>query len=256
VQPGGRELAQHVPSRIRDRDQWQQSQNWRRDNRVAVLAYWRNNRAGYDEWYGDEWWIINRLQDLYGSNFKYYAEAAWPEVTEWVGSSWVEPIYYSYGDNVYYQEGSVYYGDQAIAKEDQYAAEAEAIATNIPNTKPTEEDWLPLGVFAMTADGKPTGADPTMILQLAVSKQGIISGTLQNTATDSVQSIQGMVDKQSQRTAWTAAGKTRPVMETGIANLTKENTPALVHFPDGTTQQWLLLRMEDPKSTQEPAAAN
>jgi hypothetical protein len=65
-----------------------------------------------------------------------------------------------------------------------------------------------------------------------------------------------MVDKQSQRTAWTAAGKTRPIMETGIANLMKETTPALIHFPDGTTQQWLLLRMENPKSTQESAAAN
>jgi hypothetical protein len=150
----------------------------------------------------------------------------------------------------------VYYGDQPIATAEQYAAEAEAIATNIPKTKPTEKDWMPLGVFALAADGKPTGADPTMFIQLAVSKQGIISGTLQNTATNSVQSIEGMVDKQSQRTAWTAAGKTRPIMETGIANLTKENTPALVHFPDGTTQQWLLLRMEDPKLTQGPAAAN
>ena len=105
---------------------------------------------------------------------------------------------------------------------------------------------MPLGVFAMTADGKPTGADPTLFLQLAVSKQGVVSGTLQNTATKSVQSIQGMVDKQSQRTAWTAAGKIRPLMETGIANLTKDYTPALIHFPDGTTQQWLLVRMENP----------
>jgi hypothetical protein len=100
----------------------------------------------------------------------------------------------------------------------------------------------------MTADGKPTGAAPTLFLQLAVSKQGVVSGTLQNTATKSVQSIEGMVDKQTQRTAWTAAGKTRPLMETGIANLTKKTTPALIHFPDGTTQQWLLVRMEQPET--------
>jgi hypothetical protein len=213
-----------------------------------MLAYWRNNRGGYDEWYGDEWWIINRLQDLYGSNFKYYAEAVWPELTEWVGSSGSEPIYYGYGDNVYYQDGSVYYGDQPIASDQEYAAQAEAIATNIPSTKPAEKDWMPLGVFAMSADGKPTGADPTLFLQLAVSKQGVVSGTLQNTATKSVQSIEGMVDKQTQRTAWRAAGKTRPLMETGIANLTKGTTPALIHFPDGTTQQWLLVRMEQPET--------
>jgi hypothetical protein len=243
-------LVQNAPHRINDRGQWQQSQNWRRDNRLAIAAYWRNNRAGYDEWYGDEWWIIHRLQDLYGSNFKYYAEAVWPEITEWVGSSGSEPIYYSYGDNVYYQDGSVYYGDEPIATELEYATQAEAIASNTPSTKPTAKDWMPLGVFAMTADGKPTGADPTLFLQLAVSKQGAISGTLQNTATNAVQSIEGMVDKQTQRTAWTAAGKSRPLMETGIANLTKGTTPALIHFPDGTTQQWLLVRMENPEMSE------
>jgi hypothetical protein len=36
-------------------------------------------------------------------------------------------------------------------------------------------------------------------------------------------------------------------METGIFNLTKETAPALVHFADGTTQQWLLVRMDEPK---------
>jgi hypothetical protein len=105
---------------------------------------------------------------------------------------------------------------------------------------------MPLGVFAMTADGKPTGAEPTMYLQLAVSKQGVINGTFQNTATKTVQAVEGMVDKQTQRAAWTAAGKSRPLMETGIVNLTQDTTPALVHFADGTTQQWLLVRLDEP----------
>ncbi len=105
---------------------------------------------------------------------------------------------------------------------------------------------MPLGVFALTTDGKPTGADPTMYLQLAVSKQGEINGTFQNTATDNVQQIEGMVDKQTQRAAWTLIGKTRPVMETGIVNLTQDTAPALVHFADGSTQQWLLVRLDKP----------
>jgi hypothetical protein len=109
---------------------------------------------------------------------------------------------------------------------------------------------MPIGVFAMTADGEPTGADPTMYLQLAVSKQGVISGTFQNSATGNVQSVEGMVDKETQRAAWTAVGKSRPLMETGIANLTQDQSPALIHFPDGTTQQWLLTRLQQP-----PAAA-
>jgi hypothetical protein len=109
---------------------------------------------------------------------------------------------------------------------------------------------MSLGVYAMTSDGQSTGVEPTMFLQLAVSKQGVISGTFQNTATSNVQAVEGMVDKQTQRAAWTAVGKSRPLMETGIGNLAQDTTPALVHFPDGTTQQWLLVRMEEPGGTQ------
>jgi hypothetical protein len=110
---------------------------------------------------------------------------------------------------------------------------------------------MPLGVFAMTSDGQPTGAEPTMFLQLAVSKQGVINGTFQNTATNSVQAVEGMVDKETQRAAWTAAGKSRPLMEVGIGNLTKDTAPALIHFPDDTTQQWLLVRLEKPGSKEK-----
>jgi hypothetical protein len=121
-----------------------------------------------------------------------------------------------------------------------------------PEATPAAEDWMPLGVFAMTSDGQPTRVDPTMFLQLAVSKQGVISGTFQNTATNAAQAIEGMVDKQTQRAAWTAVGKSRPLMETGISNLTQDTTATLVHFPDGTTQQWLLVRMDKPTTTQQP----
>jgi hypothetical protein len=61
--------------------------------------------------------------------------------------------------------------------------------------------------------------------------------------------MEGMVDKQSQRAAWTEVGKTRPIMETGIGNLTQDTAPVLVHYADGTTQQWLLVRLDQPPET-------
>jgi hypothetical protein len=176
-------------------------------------------------------------------------------MTTWfTGYGYSEPIYYNYGNNVYYQDDTVYYGDQPVATADEYAYQAEQIATSIPqDAEPAPADWMPLGVFAVTpSDEDSQSAQPTMFLQLAVSKQGIISGTLQNTTANTVKNIEGMVDKQSQRAAWTVAGETRPIMETGIGNLTKDTSPALVHFADGTTQEWLLVRLDKPTGDTAP----
>ena len=157
---------------------------------------------------------------------------------------------YSYGDNVYYEGDSVYYGDQAVATAEEYTQQAEEIAASAPEIAPDKAEWMPLGVFALTPDGQASGPDPTLFLQLAISKEGIINGTLNNTATNQTQTIEGMADKASQRAAWTVAGKTRPIMETGIVNLTENTAPALVHFADGQTQQWLMVRLEDPAAKQ------
>jgi hypothetical protein len=240
-----------LPSRIRDNGAWQ---NWRNEHRDDIRDFWQDHAGDFDDWFSDRWWNDNDFNWPYYPGFGYWTWAAWAGLTGWVDYGWSDPIYYYYGDNVYYEDGSVYYGEQAVATEAEYVAQAEAIATSVPEVQPAATDWMPLGVFAMTADGQPTGADPTMFLQLAVSKQGILSGTFQNTATGAAQAIEGMVDKQTQRAAWTAVGKSRPLMETGIANLTQDMSAALVHFPDGTTQQWLLTRLDKPTAA-TPARA-
>ncbi len=238
----------HHPDRIPDWNKWS---NWRHDHHNDVWDHWHNNWHNNwhdcNHWYNNDWWRRHGWNYPYYPNYNYWGWAAWPAVTGWVDYGWQQPVSYNYGDNVYYQGDQVYYGDQPVATATEYADQAAAIATNIPATKPDAKDWMPLGVFAMTHDGEPTGADPTMFLQLSVSKQGIINGTWQNTATDESQQIEGMVDKQTQRAAWTPVGKDRPIMETGIVNLTQETTPALVHFADGSTQQWLLVRLDKPK---------
>ncbi|MEW4526668.1 hypothetical protein [Maioricimonas sp. JC845] len=181
-----------------------------------------------------------------------YRWATWGALTGWVGYGWSDPYAYSYGENVYYQEGSVYYGDEVICTSEEYAQQAEQIVTSAPDVSPEQAEWLPLGVFALTQDGQATGPDPTLFLQLAISKEGVISGTLHNTATDSTQTIEGVADKESQRVAWTVTGQTRPIMETGIANLTEDTAPALVHFANGETQQWLMVHLDDPDAAAQP----
>jgi hypothetical protein len=135
-----------------------------------------------------------------------------------------------------------------IASADEYAQQAQTLVASAPEmpADTQESDWLPLGVFAITQDGESSGPPPTMYLQLQVNKDGLIAGTLQNMSTDDVQQIEGAVNKKTQRSAWTVVDKQWPLMEVGISNLTKDETAVLVHFEDDTTQQWLLVRMDDP----------
>ena len=88
-----------------------------------------------------------------------------------------------------------------------------------------------------------------MFVQLAVDKQAVIAGTFHNSATDQTFDLEGAVDRESQRSAWVIADKDWPIMETGVSNLTKDEAPALVHFADGQTQQWLMVRLEEPEGT-------
>lgn len=168
-------------------------------------------------------------------------------MTGWLGYGATDPAYpYNYGEEVYYQDDSVYYGDEAVATADEYAQQADALAASAPAEIPAQSEWMPLGVFALTPDGQKSGPDPTLYLQLAISKQGIIAGSLYNSATNATQQIEGMADKATQRCAWTVKDKPRPLMETGIANLTENTAPALIHFADDQTQQWLMVRLDDP----------
>ncbi len=140
----------------------------------------------------------------------------------------------------------VYYGTTPVATAADYADQAAAIAASVPETPPPADSWMSLGVFSIMPDGDAAGADPTMFLQLAVSKDGVIAGTLQNTVSGTTKNVEGMVDKESQRAAWTEVGQSRPIMETGIGNLTQDTATVLVHYGDDTTQQWLLVRMDAP----------
>jgi hypothetical protein len=230
-------FANNRPNRVENRQEWQGNRQQRRDEVRGQVA---ENHPRLDFWSNYPGWAAWRIS-------RPYRWATWPAITGWIGYGTTEPTAYSYGDNVYYAGDQVYYGDQPVASTDEYAQQAEAIADSAPETKPENSEWLPLGVFAVTQDGQASGADPTLFMQLAVSKEGIINGTFKNMASGQVQQLEGMADKKSQRVAWGVVGQERPIVETGLSNLTQDTAPALIHFADGQTQQWLLVRLEEPK---------
>ncbi len=167
--------------------------------------------------------------------------------------SWNQPVIYDYGTNVVYRDNYVYVDDQQVATTVEYYEQAEAIADSIPEDVNEEQiEWMPLGVYAIAEEG---GIDNGMLVQLAVSKEGIIAGTFYNDATDDGRPLEGMVDRETQRAAWRFAdGKNSDiVMETSIYNLTQDETTALVHFGGDQTQNWLMVRL--PEQNEEEASS-
>ncbi len=200
--------------------------------------FWKNNPQAY----------VNFHQ-----NPVLWTWAAAATVSAFIPGYPANPTYYDYGTggDVYYEGDTVYTGDTTVPAE-EYAQQAADIATSAPPVEnPDDLEWLPLGVFVLSQDGATTA--PNMFLQMAISKEGIIAGTFQNKTTGETQSIEGMVDQKSQRAAWTIKGKSTPIMETGLANLTQNETHALLHFADGTTQQWMMAHLEKPKSDAKPS---
>jgi hypothetical protein len=174
-------------------------------------------------------------------------------VTGWLVSDFSSPpVYYDYGTTLYYEGDNVYYNDQVVATADEYADQAQAIVAAVPeDVNPDDVQWLPLGVFALTQK-EGSVEDATLFMQLAISKEGIIAGTFQNTATGESKEVEGTIDEESQRAAWGPVGEQWPIMETGIYNLSENEAGALVHFGDGQTQQWQMTRLDEQQELDEP----
>jgi hypothetical protein len=172
-----------------------------------------------------------------------FGAATWAACSSYCGYP-AEPVYYDYGSNVVYEGGSVYVNGDAVATQEQYAQQAVTIADTgkqAPASK--EEEWLSLGVFAMVQGEQVNGND---LFQLAVNKSGTIRGNYYNVLSDTTLPVYGSVDKKSQRAAWTVGDRTEPIYEVGFANLTSSETTMLVHFGKDRTQQWTLIRMDQP----------
>lgn len=172
---------------------------------------------------------------------------------------WAQPVYYDYGQggNVVYNDNSVYINGEKVASTTEFAQSAADLATVAP---PADEEaakqaeWLALGTFTVSSGEK--DVEPNRIIQLAVNKDGVISGTLYNTETDQTQSVQGKVDKDTQRVAIRFGESEDMVAETGLYNLTQEQAPVLVHFGTEKVENWLFVRLEDPAPDESTEASS
>lgn len=186
--------------------------------------------------------------------------AAWTTAAiVWRGCTWdncygycglpAEPVYYDYGSNIVYDDTSVYVNGSVQGTVEEYANYAGGVADQGKEAKADEkDDWLPLGVFGMVQG---EDKDANIIFQLAVNKAGVIRGNYYNALEDTTLPVYGSVDAKFRIAAWTVGDKKAPVYEAGIANLTNEATTMMVHFGPGRSQQWSLIRLEQPAETKD-----
>jgi len=265
IRPGGpatdkiSNWAQAHPDQMGDLAQRGDAARQRFDQAHPPGSDWWSRYHGAGKIPGSDWWSKYHPQldhwyyqhDWHHHPWNYWWTAAsWAGVGAWFGDGALyAPIYYSYGPqgNVEYVDNDVYVGGQNVGTAEEYAQSASELATVDPSTAQTTDadpQWLPLGTFAVFT--KPDQTDPTRLLQLAVDKQGIISGSLHNAATDKDYVVQGRVDKQTQRVAMTIGAHSDVILETGLYNLTQPQTEALVHYGPQRTATYTLVRMNKP----------
>lgn len=231
-----RNNADQVRNNIKDRYNNMFTPQWWADHPNLAHQYWEN--MGRYQYAWNHWW----------------RPAAWGALAGFIaGSAWSSPQYYDYSSGIYYEGDSVYNNEAPIASASEYYSQASEIANAPATATDQQEELMPLGVFAITEVG---ATNSNTLLQLAVDKQGIIKGTYYNSSTQTTRPVKGSVDRQTQRAAWSFAdGKDKDfVMETGIYNLTLDQTEALVHFGKDKTQRWLMVRMEQPQEKNTKAA--
>lgn len=231
------------------RDSWNY---YHRHNDWFSGGWWNNHYCPTGGWHYHYW------NHNYGWNY-WWTVPAWGALTNWFTWSapqtvWQQPVYYDYGTggNVTYEDNSVYIGGEQVATADEFAQSAMDLASVQPpatEEQAAEAEWMPLGTFAVSMNEKDT--QPSLTVQLAVSRDGIISGTLYNITTDQAQAVQGQVDKQTQRVAFRIGESQDIVAETGLYNLTQDEAPVLVHFGTERVENYLLVRLEQPESQKD-----
>lgn len=209
------------------------------DNQAAVVrsADYRTYNSAMFASYNTSWTAANYTSASLYTHPGYNALAVGLKMSP-------QPVPYDFGGNVVVQSGNVYVNGDATGTTQQYADQASQIAAAGRAAQPADDSkWLPLGVFALV-EGDATNSDD--VFQIAVNPQGIIRGNYHQVSTNQVVKIAGAVDRTTQRASWTIGDDDAPNYDTGVANLTKDAAPILIHLKDGQTRQMNLVRLEQP----------
>lgn len=202
-------------------------------------------------YYRAPWWNYYYYRSAYPVYY-WWDCPTWTRVCRFYPSyGWTNGYYYDYGQNVIIGADSyVYINGQRVTTQYEYAQSAAELASyGMPSTtvNQTNLQWLPLGTFALSTSPVHPERTTKAAIQLAATNDGLISGSFYNRDTNQTFPIQGRVDPQTQRVAFYVIGAENTVFETGMYNLTQQQTPVMIHKNGGrTTQNALLVRLTAP----------
>lgn len=241
----------------RDRDDWRWDRRrdwWRGFGRDVPFRY-----GWWDGYYGAGWPIYSPWRYSYWRNRPYYwyGWTSADRLATWIIYGWDRPRYWTYGPggNIYYQDNYVYYDNQRYKPADEYYRYVYDLAHSVPQIDEQlaqQMEWQPLGVFTLS---RPNESESQRALQLAVSKEGIVTGTYFNRQDGHVHPVSGMVDEESQRAAWAFADGEHPevVFESSIFSLTQPESTIMVHFGPRADEAeiWQAVRQDAPEGGEQ-----
>jgi hypothetical protein len=173
----------------------------------------------------------------------FWAAPGWNSLSAYCGIA-AAPVVYDYGSTVVFDNNQVYYNGDVVATADEYAAQALAYADAGRAAQiAADEEWQPLGVFGLIR-GDEQKAE--RIFQLAINKAGVIRGNYYDAVADNTLPVYGGVDLTTQRAAWSVGDKKTIVFETGLGNLTQDQTTLLLHYGRERTDEVTLVRLDQP----------
>lgn len=183
------------------------------------------------QWFKGNFWQQHRYSPAYRHNGdNWWKWNSWNNLNSWLAWGAAYPVYYEGGYPI------------DISTDEDPADWSENYEIPQMTQEDADFDWQPLGVFAVTNDEN-IQSMPIMYFQLAIAKDGSISGAYFNQATDQVYQVEGMADPSTQRIAWKIANTEAPIFQTGLYNLTLPQTSVEVYFSDENVQDWLMIRL-------------
>ncbi len=212
----------------------------------------RDNYSHFDAFHGNAWW---------GRYPNAWRVPGWGTDYAWGWSSWSDMCglmglaaatsadYYDYGGSITINNNQVYYGSQPVATAPQYYDQAVALASSGNASQVSQaSNWKSLGVYALAQTSQ---SSSNASFELAVDKNGNIGGNYYDSLTNQVTPVTGKVDKKTQRAAWIVGSNKNVVYDTGLGNLLSSQAPVLVHMGKNSTQQWLLVRMQQQQTASQ-----